>query len=55
LKCLPCNAPTTRTIDDNYVCVDCGETVVALDGTPSDPTAGPVRESTRPATDSADR
>jgi DNA-directed RNA polymerase subunit RPC12/RpoP len=24
-KCIPCNAPITRTIDNRYVCVDCGQ------------------------------
>ena len=25
LKCLPCNAPVTQTVDGRYVCVKCGE------------------------------
>jgi predicted RNA-binding Zn-ribbon protein involved in translation (DUF1610 family) len=25
IKCISCNAPVTKTIDNRYVCVDCGE------------------------------
>jgi len=24
LKCIECNAPVVETVDDSYVCVDCG-------------------------------
>jgi hypothetical protein len=24
IKCIPCNAPVTRTVDGDYVCVECG-------------------------------
>lgn len=26
LKCIPCNAPVTSTVDGRYVCVSCGKT-----------------------------
>lgn len=24
IKCIPCNAPVVRTVDDDFVCVECG-------------------------------
>ena len=26
IKCIACNAPVARTVDDRYVCVHCGAT-----------------------------
>ncbi|WP_435101833.1 hypothetical protein [Halarchaeum sp. P4] len=26
VKCIGCNAPTTQTVEGDYVCVSCGET-----------------------------
>ena len=28
IKCLPCNAPATETVDGKYVCVSCGTQVI---------------------------
>lgn len=28
IKCLPCNAPATETVDGKYVCVSCGVQVI---------------------------
>lgn len=28
IKCIACNAPVVRTVEDDYVCVDCGDTPV---------------------------
>lgn len=28
IKCLPCNAPGVKTLDGNFVCVECGTLVV---------------------------
>jgi predicted RNA-binding Zn-ribbon protein involved in translation (DUF1610 family) len=25
IKCIPCNAPVTKTADGEYVCVSCGD------------------------------
>jgi len=25
IKCIPCNAPVTETVDGEYVCVQCGD------------------------------
>ncbi|MFB6165668.1 MAG: glycosyltransferase family 2 protein [Haloarculaceae archaeon] len=29
VKCIGCNAPVTRTIDGEYVCVECGESLIS--------------------------
>ena len=34
IKCLECNAPVVETIDERFVCVDCGQRI--RDG-PEDP------------------
>lgn len=28
LKCIACNAPIVETVDDGYVCVECGESPI---------------------------
>ncbi|UPV98946.1 hypothetical protein M0R88_10440 [Halorussus gelatinilyticus] len=28
LKCISCNAPVIQTVDDRYVCVECGESPI---------------------------
>ena len=28
IKCIPCNAPVVETIDDDYVCVECGDSPI---------------------------
>ena len=28
IKCIGCNAPVARTVDDRYVCVECGESPI---------------------------
>ncbi|MDL5363695.1 hypothetical protein [Halalkalicoccus sp. NIPERK01] len=28
IKCIACNAPVVRTADEEYVCVDCGESPI---------------------------
>ncbi len=28
VKCIDCHAPATETIDDEYVCVECGASVI---------------------------
>lgn len=28
VKCIACNAPAAETIEDRYVCVECGSAVV---------------------------
>jgi DNA-directed RNA polymerase subunit RPC12/RpoP len=28
IKCIPCNAPVTRTIEGKYVCVECGNSPI---------------------------
>ena len=28
IKCIGCNAPVAQTVDDRYVCVECGESPV---------------------------
>lgn len=38
LKCIACNAPVVETVDDGYVCVECGESPIeprSDDGAPS--------------------
>jgi len=30
VKCTPCNAPAAETIDGDYVCVECGKTVMGI-------------------------
>lgn len=42
LKCISCNAPVTRTVDDRYICVNCGDSPL---------TAKPTADDTAPATD----
>jgi predicted RNA-binding Zn-ribbon protein involved in translation (DUF1610 family) len=32
IKCIACNAPVARTVNDRYVCVDCGTTPVDREG-----------------------
>jgi LSD1 subclass zinc finger protein len=29
IKCIECNAPTTETVDNDFVCVECGRNVIA--------------------------
>jgi len=28
LKCIACNAPVVRTVDDEFTCVECGESPI---------------------------
>ncbi len=28
IKCIACNAPVVRTVEGEYVCVDCGESPI---------------------------
>lgn len=30
VKCIGCNAPAVETVDGDYVCVDCGSSVVSV-------------------------
>lgn len=30
MKCIACNAPVVRTIDDEYACVECGGSPIEL-------------------------
>lgn len=32
VKCITCNAPVTRTVGGDYVCVECGESPVRRRG-----------------------
>jgi len=32
IKCIPCNAPATETVGGDYVCVECGGTIVGNGG-----------------------
>ncbi len=51
VKCISCNAPVVQTVDDRYVCVECGSAPVEIkepgdrtaDGDATGPT-GPDRE-----------
>jgi hypothetical protein len=29
IKCIPCNAPVTRTVEGRYVCVECGDAPIS--------------------------
>jgi len=31
VKCVDCNAPASETIDDDYVCVECGTAVATTE------------------------
>lgn len=33
MKCLDCNAPLTQTVDEGFVCVNCGESPISPNGT----------------------
>ncbi|MFC6906142.1 hypothetical protein [Halalkalicoccus tibetensis] len=48
IKCIACNAPVVRTVEGEYVCVDCGDTPVEPTES-SDPDGEGVEP--RPATD----
>lgn len=28
MKCVSCNAPVVQTVDDSYVCVECGQSPI---------------------------
>ena len=28
MKCISCNAPVVETVEDEYVCVDCGDSPI---------------------------
>lgn len=30
IKCIPCNAPAAETTEKNFVCVECGTTVIEM-------------------------
>lgn len=32
MKCVDCNAPVVETAGDEYVCIDCGESPIAVRG-----------------------
>lgn len=52
IKCIPCNAPVTETMDGTYVCVSCGESPVQSRDTNSGfPTASDASISTADADD----
>lgn len=29
IKCIECNAPVATTVDDRYVCVECGRSLIS--------------------------
>jgi DNA-directed RNA polymerase subunit RPC12/RpoP len=40
IKCIPCNAPMTKTVEGKYVCVSCGrEPIKGIDEKTSQPVA----------------
>lgn len=32
IKCIGCNAPVVRTVDDSFACVECGESPIHSKG-----------------------
>lgn len=44
LKCIDCNAPVVETVDDAFVCVECGEAPIesTADRTPTASTYAPA-------------
>lgn len=41
IKCIECNAPVATTVDDRYVCVECGRSLIS----PNDAAAAVGRRS----------